>query len=297
MRAVMIMIAVSLLGCASHTPKPDTTAAALDLAGEPGLEVRWWVVDDRDRAVGRSLRDLEAGPTPLDAAMRERLRRAGLRVIEVDADDLAALPAGWRTLGAVQEHHFRMTPDWSEIVLGPRLPGGSRADTGEEAVELGAGAFRLAARCWSEPGKSLADAPRTRIELVPEYVPTARASVLSPAGPTRFAALRAAWSCAEPTAVLLVGEDPSVDWSSQPEPPEPEAPEPAVEDEEESGEAPPFWPDLTAGGEVPGPTPARVPTIGEAMLATRPSEGRPGGLRIVVAVIVRPPETWSLLGR
>jgi len=286
-----------LAGCARTTrstePSPATDLArpAVDRAGL-GLEVRGWVVDDRDHRLARALWQAEqrAAVGEADAAWSA----CGVRVLDVGVHELPGL---FDTLAIGPERRLWLgqASGWTEgyAAAETRTRTGLRMPEGE--LELEAGALRLLVRCWverrlgvppsggvAEPGEvaGTASGPVAageggaslssvlRVDLLPQNRErTDNQLSLEPPDPTRplelgvtFDRLRSAWSSDGSRALVLVPASPEADWPEMARVMGPVGAEEAV-----------F-----------GPSGAPLPTLGEAML----DSGR-RGLRIVLVLIPR----------
>lgn len=265
-----------LAGCArkarSTEPSPATDLArpAVDLAGL-GLEVRGWVVDDRDHRLARAFWEIDqrAALGEADAAWAA----CGVRVLDVGVDELPDL---FDTLAIGPERRLWLGQGagWTEAYAAAetRTRTGLRMPEGE--LELEAGALRLLVRCWVErrlnasPGAGAVGSSVLRVDLLPQNRErTDNRLSLEPPDPTRpldlgvtFERLRSAWSSDGSRALVLVPASPEADWPAMARVMGPVAPEETV-----------F-----------GPSGAPLPTLGEALL----DSGR-RGLRIVLVLIPR----------
>lgn len=250
----------------------DVARPAVDLAGL-GLEVRGWVVDNRDHRLGDRLAGLEA----LDALGSDADAMwlgCGVRVLDVAVDDLPRL---FESLAVGPERRLWLgqSARWTEAyAAADRGPTSIMMPEGE--LDLRAGTLRLLVRCWVErrleraagAEGSAVDRKVLRVDLIPQNRERTRSDLtLDPVDPTRaldtglvFERLRSSWSSDGSRALVLVPAPPDEDWQAQARAVGPVADGPAV-----------F-----------GPAGPAMPTLGEALLGT-PRDG----VRIVLVFIPR----------
>jgi len=183
----------------SSTPQPPLPRAGVRGA-ESGLEIRWWIVDDSDRIISRSLAPFAQRPIPIHQSVRELWRSNGLRIVSVPAAAVATLRSDlWQAqqhvaqrsawnqglseseagtmlvkepiVGRPQEEWLGQRPTWSDVLRGPVVDQDMRIalDSGEMVVTPGR--MRLLARCWTIPlpGPGSRIQPGLRLELAIQH--------------------------------------------------------------------------------------------------------------------------------
>lgn len=254
--------AAALFACAGPATSTDTRPAndiarpAVDLGGL-GLEVRGWVVDNRDQRLARRLASFEAGDA-LSAEADAAWQACGVRVVQVPTDQLSPL-AESLVSGPESRVWLGQTPQWTEAYATAESESRRAVRMPEGDLVLAPGAIRLLVRAWFE--RSVVDAQERRnlrVDLVPQNRErTFNSLTLEPIDPTRpldvglvIDRLASVWRSDGSTALLLVPADPGEDWgaiAAQVGPPE-----------YEPG--------------VFGPPMRTAPTLGQALLGT-PRDG------------------------
>lgn len=281
--------------------------------GEPGLEIVVWTCDDTQFAVGRLLAPYLDRPVPMPEADRAAWRALGLRVVAVPVGELEALLAASRPITPVQRQRFGLLAWWTPVVRGPALPASVPGPDGRPMPTDG-GRARLIARTWTEPDLStgiLRDVVRTDLAVqiesrsrpLPDITRVEARPAITDAGVIVEPSLTSLTADGR-MAIVIVAEDPGVDYAGLPEVvtrPDPltagsngpatgEGSVPVTE----SPSTPAAFSDATGGGGL-GPTPPRERTLGERMLSSpgvAPSGGRPAqGPRKVFVVLV--PQTGN----
>jgi len=291
MSACVVIGAVFAGGCEQPPvvgPEPLGTVAPVLTGGVEvpaaarGVEIRVVPVFDAGGAIGAALAPYEGVPVGADPLLLHRWREAGLRLVAVPERELGRTLAPLRPARLVEATWWADIPSWRALYSGAwfdRLA----VDTGAGVRTLGAGRVRLLVRAWFEPmieGGSIVTG--ARLELVPQHqVAPTRGTLadLAGAGELRgagdegeaFGALALGFGASGEMAYVIVGESPDVDWRD---------------------------PDAPTGGSagVVGPVPARVRTLGEAMLNDEPvvpkpsDQGRPTRLPepVRVMIVIRP---------
>ncbi len=299
-----------------------------------GLEVRWWVVDDSWGVLGPTLADRDGRPGLFPAPAREVWSESGLRVLAVPLDALDGLQSSLPMVGPPRAIWHGSLPEWTEVVAGPRMPPGSTVRHSGGSFRVPYGQFRLLARSWVTPASGPTGSPGVRLELTPQLAaPAAPEDPSALAFWTRrlereegglgdrlegiaFTSLRASFTAERAMAYLVVPEHPGVDWSELPPaapPPSPwaqqaalralrspvgpsDAPAKAADEPASDAESIPGVA-MEDGADVFGPRAGEWPTLGEAMLRSLGPTGRPGEgrLKVVVVLILHPPERFDLL--
>lgn len=269
---VGVLAAIAAAGCA-RTASPGGDVAAGDLTrpavelGGLGLEVRGWLVDDRDQRLGRALWEHERRGG-LGAAGDAAWRSCGVRVLDVGVDALPGL-FGSLAVGPERRLWLGQASRWTEAYGGPEscVRTGLRMPEGE--LELMPGTLRLLVRCWVErhvdPGR---DRRVLRVDLLPQNRERVRSDLtLEPVDPTQpleagltFERLRTGWSSDGTRALVLVPAPPEEDWEAI-------ARRVGPQDDQ---------------GRPVGPEAPRLPTLGEAIF----TPGREG-FRVVLVLIPR----------
>lgn len=240
-----------------------------------GLEVRWWVADDSDGAVGRALVDLGDGAAPLPEGVSRRWIASGLRMVRIKGEDLESLQQRLPTVVTEQRTWHGWATDWTPLFTGRRLePGPIVVDA--ETRRAPAGVLRLLGRAWVAPSR---DGDVLRLEILPQSQTGVRDETLAAlglrgAGPTkvidegpvyRELAIDAALDRSH--VYVIAPESPSVEWRGTGERKRPD-PEPTPE---------------------AGPRAVPAPTFGEAMMAFTPDANTPGkrALKAIVVLVPR----------
>ena len=172
--ALMILAAIAG-GCVSEqtvsrrTPtRTPSTDNALDRMLNPGhgLLVRKWVVTDNTARLGRALIHYQDGVL-LEPELSRRLRRDGLRLLRVRADQLEDL-LGELGVGAsdVAAWHGQVL-EWRELhhrsVVGP---GATLAVSGR-VRSIPSGRLRIMGRCWTV---LMENGPYLSLQLLPQLI-------------------------------------------------------------------------------------------------------------------------------
>lgn len=276
--AAVALAAGLLAGCGSSprptepSPASDLARPAVDMAGL-GLEVRGWLVDDRDHRLAQALADDEARDA-LGTGDRA-WTSCGVRVVEVPVENLPGLYDAL-AIGPERRLWLGQATQWTEAYAASETRSRTGVAMPEGELSLEPGVLRLLVRCWVErrlgpAADGAADARETsllRVDLLPQNRETGRSDLtLEPPDPTKplelglvFERLRCGWSSDGSRALILAPANPGEDWAELarvmgPIPNEPES----------------F-----------GPSGTPLPTLGEALL----NSGRPG-FRIVLVLIPR----------
>ena len=218
--------AASLAACAGRStttdtrPTSDIARPAVELGGL-GLEVRGWVVDDRDQRLARRLAAFEASDA-LSAEADAAWQACGLRVVQVPMDQLTPL-ADSLVSGPESRVWLGQTPQWTEAYATAESESRRAVRMPEGDLVLAPGAIRLLVRAWFE--RAIVDAQERRhlrVDLVPQNRErTFNSLTLEPIDPTRpldvglvIDRLASVWRSDGSTALLLIPADPAEDWSA-----------------------------------------------------------------------------------
>lgn len=272
-------------GCKSSGPKRAAVASAQKAEGAEdfplvtraanGLEVRWWVADDSDGAVGRALVDLSDGAAPLPEEVSRRWIASGLRLVRIRGADLSALQQRLPTVVTEQRTWHGWATNWTALFTGRRVEPGAIVIDGETRRTAG-GVLRLLGRAWVAPSR---EGEVLRVELLPQVQTGVRDETLAAlglkgAGPMSvidegavFRELSIDAALDRSHVYVIAPESPGVEWrgSGERRRPEPEAPAEA------------------------GPRAVPTPTLGEAMMAFTPDANAPGkrALKAIVVLVPR----------
>lgn len=282
-----LLAAGVLTGCGDKAKTPAAEPPPVAAPARDGLEALWWTAEDRDGLVARRVAGLIAsGRAQWDPA-GEALRPFGLRVVRTRADAAGDLRETLPIAGIVERRWMGQVPSWSVLVSGqPR--NGFVLSLPEGELELPAGRLRALVRAWTGPEAGAGARPRAvlNVELALQHADARGVRdadpLDGPRGPARiedegllFARAVLRGTLGPDEALLVVADAPGADWSG------------TIEPSDRAGR------DAPASGV--GPAAPEAPTPGEAALTDR-ERGVPASRRVVIALVARVPETFSLIG-
>lgn len=302
--AFLTASALFLAACADPAPPaPAPTNPIEAVTRGPALDVRLFIVPDVPPRIARALAPYDDPRNTMLAERAELWRRNGLRVLAVPETELDPLIAAMSPRAASESRQLRPAAVWTPAAEGPTLPTTLfQLDAG--TLRLPRGSLRLLARPWLEPVLTQTPDPpaqppaqpapdlRLRVDLLLQHVPDDpledRRRLLQPGpiGPLDdgqlFDRLAAELAIPRGTAILLIAEPVETDWpalvsqsdderspqtGSEPADPSPDQPGPDIDPPDPPANATstenPTPPSTAA---VFGPTRARLPTLGEALL-------------------------------
>ena len=292
--AAFLAAALATLGACAGThfeKSPAQVAPAPVVRGsESGIEVVWWVVDDREGALAAAIRPYLDRPVPASLDQVRLWRANGLHVFALPSSALDGIRSALPVLGPVQRQWLGLLSEWAEVVKGPELAPGQYAGLDSGVLRLEPGRLRLLARCWNVPdlARTVESTPAAllRIELMPQLAERRRRDALaalvepSPAVASdaglAFPRLTLSLTADGADAIVIVGAPPSHDWALASPPPRPQTPHDAVP-------VVPF-----------GPPPPEAPTLGELMLTGVPLDAAET-TRVVLVVLPRVAERFELI--
>jgi len=251
------------------------------MGGDDGLELRWWVVAEKQDEVARALAPYLAQPSAIDGPLASVWQEHGLRMVRVPLADIPGLRRAMPVLGRVDRQWLGQIPRWTEVLQGDLIDTTTGVLVGGTRMAMPEGRMRLLARAWTTP---TAVGPCLRVDITLQHAPTSASAFLETFGDPRalsperrgsvFKELTANMTLDPGYAYLIVPEDPARAWTTAG----------AVSSRDWRG-----W------GEVAGPPAPLLPTPGEALLTSL--SGRLGDtpLRAIVMLVPRTPERFSLL--
>ncbi len=290
---MLLAAAFVAIGCAGGARGPQAAPEPARMieprvpgltSAEEGLEVIVWTADDTDHRAARALAPLVAAEPAVSGTLAEDWQRIGLRLVLVPADQLETLLTACPPVSPLQRQRFGQLPFWTPIVRGPQLPPGTPGPGGRT---LEPGRPRLIARSWIEPDLSTGqrrEIVRTEFTLQIEH---ARRPLLMADPDTErsiadegavLGTLLATYAGTGTHALVLIAEDPEIDWAKLPQPAS------AAEPSSEDGASP------TPAAPTP-PVMPRQRALGEWMLsspAIPARDGRPATPPRKVFVILLP---------
>lgn len=194
---------------------------------DSGLEIRWWVVDDRNGTLGSILSNYEERSVGASDDSQARWAANGIRIVNIPLKDLGRLRSVLPLIGAVHRRWMGQVPSWTEVIRGPDQPGPLRVALDNGLIELPAGSMRLLVRGWTAP-MPIDDAglgPVLHLELVPQHKESGRRMDRLALGTNLsrrlavedegqlFSRLLMELNIRGNEAYLIVWEEPGVEWS------------------------------------------------------------------------------------
>jgi len=288
------LLAAALGACAgpNSDKSPAPVAPAPVVRGsESGIEVVWWVVDDREGAIAAAIRAHLDRPVPAPPDQIRLWRANGLHVFALPPAAVEQVRSALPVLGPVQRQWLGLLSEWAEVVKGPELGPGRYAGLDSGVLRLEPGRLRMLARCWSVPDltRTVESTPAAllRLELMPQLAEGRRREAPAPLaepGPTAapdagltFPRLTLSITADGADAIVIVGAAPDHDWTLASPPPRPETPQDAAP-------VSPF-----------GPPPPGAPTLGELMLTGAPLSAAAETTRVVLVVLPRVARRFELI--
>lgn len=291
------VLIVAGVGCAGEesAPLPDESVLPFAHGADRGLEIRWWVVNERAGSIGPLLAAYRDRPVPLPPEVRHAWSANGLRLVAVPIDDLPSLHEAMPLVGTVSRQWLGERSTWTRAGRGQRVPGGGAIALDSGMLWLGAGRLGLLVRDWIVPrvDESGAMAAALEVELVPRFEQPSRSTWrLEPKIPGAgaedqglvFDRLLARMVLPGTDAILVLPEAPGVVWRAGPSADE-------VEQMDRRSSA--------SSEESPvlvGPPAPEVPTLGEAMFGSTGRFGREASPRAILLLVPRVPEQYRLIG-
>ena len=276
----------ALIGCASSTRTDIAPTIADDASVSPniyakeGLEVRWWVVADRQSDLARTLAPYVDRPTPADDETLARWERSGMRLVAVPLNELTSVRDALPKIGATNSQWLGEKTSWLDALGGPTLDRPWTVVLDDAVTELPAGQVRLLLRAWLVPSftEDNTDAA-LHVEIMPQHRTKVEQGELDDQllpMPDRYRtreieALRLAMDVGAGDALLVVPERPGVSWADTPE--------------------------IDPDAEIPvGPAPT-YPTLGGVMLTSSPSGIGRSVNKAIIVLIPRVPDRFELTAR
>jgi hypothetical protein len=260
-----------------------------------GLEARLWVVENGGGSIGRALQGF-APPAGAPRARVELWRANGFRVLEIPIDQLDDVRDQLATIGPLHRQWLGLLPEWVEVVKGAQLAAEAPVAFDNGTVRLGPGRLRIVSRCWAMPSVGARPdgsptAALLKLEIMPELEMSAVAAdsyarlldqaPVQPRSGVRgipFDRLLLGLVSSGSDAIVIVPEDPEVDWNAE-------------RDERPDGAR------RSDASVAFGPQAPAVPTLGELMLTSLALPESVGDARVVVVLVPRVPERFELLPR
>ena len=224
-----VLLGIISAGCVTRqtvTTGESTPTSSADnafdrmLNPDNGLLLRRWVVSDNADRIGAALLRYSDGQV-LDAKTDESLRRNGMRLVRVRADqtddllgDLGVGPsdvAAWH--GQVVE--------WRELYQRPVIGPGATLAVSGRVRSIPPGQLRLMGRSWTV---LMEDGPYLTLELLPQLRRRQEPSLYRLLGDADmqgevFGALAIEIELETGYAYVLTGETPALEWTDQPRDP------------------------------------------------------------------------------
>jgi hypothetical protein len=181
----------ALAGCASTPPEhPAPSPASQGQA--PGIELSWWIVDQSGvdaPSLDAALQPYETRAVPVPWKTVETWHANGLRLIGVPVGDLDDLRRSLRLAGPLQTQWLGQATRWTEAAGGPQISRPFVVGLDSGPLTLQNGRLRLMLRSWAVPGRTPDQGPEfipgaLQLEMVPQFVPSARPRGLSLPGQT-----------------------------------------------------------------------------------------------------------------
>ncbi len=176
---ILLLIAAGLLtACEPVAPAPGSSPASdgapsLRVApgarrlfnSDNGLEVRNWVIMERGPRIAAAIASF-GQPALVDASAEASLRRNGLRLVRIRADEFESLLAslGGASVDATAWHG--QVYRWRELVQYPIGPPGMAVAVDGRVRRFARGTFRLMFRSWTVP---MEDGPRLQLQLLGQF--------------------------------------------------------------------------------------------------------------------------------
>jgi len=270
---MLLLIGVgSLAGCepAVRPSGPSQTSPGLStfstapavrqlLTPDNGLEMREWVIMDRESRIGAAIAEF-GKPVSVDPKASAAFRRNGLRLVKFRRDELESLLAslGGATVDATTWHG--QVYQWRELVRYPISAAGIAVAVDGRVRRFRHGTFRLLLRSWTVP---MEDGPRLLLQLLgqfdrPEQEPFRRFLTDHSVTGEVFRSLVLEMPLEIGFAYALLYASPDIDWSYRP-----------ANQKDAKLEAVVAEPTKSANdSEQVGPTAAPPPTFGELLLRT-----------------------------
>lgn len=291
---VLAAIGLALgVGACAKSPKAVVPASPGARAEAPGIEVSWWLLDEKPpgpRTPGTRdvLASLAARTPPVDWRTLELWRANGLRVLAVPQGELPAVRSALGVSGASQSQWLGEIATWTDVARGPDSARTLPLTLDNGPLTLRNGRLALALRCWFAPDRPVETRPGPtagvlELELVPRFTPDRpRTDTLrllqpddAPQAPIVFDRLRLASTLRGGESLLILAEAPWVEWST-----------PQAEDAE---------PAEPQGARTLGPPTPGAPTLGEALLGVAPSESSGRRTRLVMVLTPSVPGVFRVL--
>lgn len=298
MRRRAILIGAALLaGCADRPAAPpvvESTAAPEPAPAIEGLEALWWLADDSDERMGSVLARFVEPALPVDAALRERWRASGLRLVRVPIDRLPEIERELPPIAPRYRRPIGWTAEWSEVFRGRRLAASKWSVAGAPR-EFPAGVTRVLTRCWPVPRPGRAG-EFVHLDIGVQFERETNPTTADPfAAPTisreedRGEVIRELLLAEEIEAgfaYVITCEAPAATWR-----------ESTKQTEEETGFSPESIepPAKSPPPRRVGPQPAAAPTLGEASLQFESESDPPRRLRSIIVLTIRAKEGFRLL--
>jgi hypothetical protein len=283
-------IVVCAAGCGGRLTTDGGDGASLSdsplisrlVSNDNGLAVRQWSVFDRPGLIGSTLAAHTASD-PLDAETDRRLRRNGLRVVAVPADELDIIVEALGGAPMNVDAWYGQVYEWRELAGRPVPDGGQAIALDGHVQRYAGGEIRLMCRCWTV---QMEDRPLMLLELIPQYWPPSGggfARLLGQPAPEveAFPSLVLDLELEPGLAYVVTTESPDIDWPRLPA------------DDPEGVPARPRPSSRSGPGPGPGPAAAGPPTLGEWLLG---APRRPPTRDMLVLIPRIPPELWPEAG-
>lgn len=228
----LILLVIAVLACemggCSHTPKPvSPPTSTVESSGGYGLELRLWPVNDSAGSIARIFSPFDQAESPIDKRTLTRLSNSGLRALVVPTDSLDLLASQLHFDGKIEKQAARERTDWSVFVAGKAWNGFVTLRSADGNMELRAGQLRLIGRGWIAPGRiENSTIPAVlRVEIAGRHVEQASGysqfeEMLKPQSQRSketdglpLDALKLSIELKADQSLVLLSEDPDLDWA------------------------------------------------------------------------------------
>ena len=255
---ILVILGAVAVGCATKQRVPPVTTPpsadnVLDRMLNPdnGLLLRKWVVADNTEQIGTALMRYQDGVL-LEPAEEDRLRRDGLRLLRVRADQLEDL-LGELGVGPsdVDVWHGQVL-EWRELHHRPVVGPGAALAVAGRVRSVTPGRLRMMGRCWTV---LMENGPYLSLQLLPQLIRPPSPSLYELLGDSDlqgevFKRLAIEVELRPGYAYILTGEAPAISWNGPSEP------------QSEEG-------DSAARGPAAGPDTETPDTLGEFLFSSR----------------------------